>query len=1047
VDVSQWQRVKELFGAALGRAPADRSAFLAEACGDNESLRQEVQSLLAEHQEYATKPAADGSTVETTDLVQDSLLDRRVGPYQVLRCIGQGGMATVYLAARADEEYKSRVAIKLLPPYLDDQELSRRFRNERQTLAALDHPNIVKLLDGGTTTDGRPYLVMDYVEGTPLDEYCDDHKLSIDQRLRIFLSVCAAVEYAHRRLVIHRDLKPGNILVRADGTAKLLDFGIAKLLNPEAAATLVVTRAGERAMTPEYASPEQIRGEPLTQATDIYSLGVILYKLLTGHRLYEMKTAAIGELERAICETEPLKPSTVVTRDELETLSDGSTKTITAEEISRTREGDPRKLSRLLHGDLDAIVLAALRKEPRRRYASVKDLAEDIRKHLEHLPITARPSTILYRARKFLRRHKEAVGAAVIALALSGLAIFGYQRFHRGRVLTDKDSIVLADFSNSTGDPVFDDALKQGLSVVLSQSPFLDILPDDRINKTLQLMGRAAGDQLTPDLAREVCLRNNCKVVLAGSIQSLGRQYVIGLKALHCSDGKVIAQEQIEAEAKEGVLKALDQASTRMREKLGESIVTLQKYEAPLAQATTSSLEALKAFSMGARLSNQETDITAIPFYQRATELDPNFAMAYASLGIAYGNIGKDILATDNIRKAYELRDRTSDVERYLISYSYYEDVTGELEKANRVLEEYSEVYPRNSIAPGQLASNFISLGQYDQAVAQGRESIRRNPNGSGTVYESLMAAYLALDRLDAASATYEQALSRKLESLGLHTDRYALAFLRGNTDEMQQQVSWAEGKPGIEDALLSADSDSRAYKGQFDEARRLSRRAADTAARNDQKEMAAEWLLNSCFREAEVGNLPRARQQVRSALKMASGRDVLTLAALCSARAEDNTRAQSIARDLNSQWPLSTALNTYWLPTIRAALELNRKQPGKAVEELQPTAAYEMGQPYPVVQVAGSLYPVYIRGEAYLKSGQARQAATEFQKIIDHRGIVVNFVVGALAYLQLGRAEAMDGDRNAARSSYMTFLTLWKAADSDVPILQQAKAEYAKLQ
>jgi eukaryotic-like serine/threonine-protein kinase len=512
-------------------------------------------------------------------------------------------------------------------------------------------------------------------------------------------------------------------------------------------------------------------------------------------------------------------------------------------------------------------------------------------------------------------------------------------------------------------------------------------------------MGRAAGDRLTPDLAREVCLRNNCNVVLAGSIHNLGRQYVIGLKAIHCSDGEVIQQEQTEAGAKEDVLKALDQARTHMRKKLGESIVTLQKYDVPLAQATTPSLEALRAYSIARRLVRQENDVPAIPFYQRAIELDPNFAMAYASLGVSYGNIGKDVLASENVRKAYDLRDRTSDFERYVISSAYYEDVTGELQKANQVLEESSQVYPRNWEPPGQLASNFISLGQYDQAVAQGRESIRRNPNGSGVVYESLMDAYLALDRLDDAQATYQQANSQRLESLGLHTDRYALAFLRGNTAEMQRQVSWTEGKPGVEDALLSADSDTRAYWGQLGEARRLSRRAADTAARNDQKEMAAEWLLDSCLREAEVGNLARAHQQVQSALFLANGRDVKILSALCSARAGDNIQAQSMARELKGQWPLSTVLNAYWLPTIRAALELNYKQPGKAVEELQSAAPYEMGEPYPVVQVAGSLYPVYVRGEAYLKTGQARQAAAEFQKIIDHRGVVVNFVLGALAY------------------------------------------------
>ena len=597
----------------------------------------------------------------------------------------------------------------------------RRFRNERQTLAALDHPNIVKLLDGGETEDRLPYLVMDFVEGRSITDYCDAHRLSTAERLLLFRTVCGAISYAHQRLVIHRDLKPGNILVTADGAPKLLDFGIAKLLNPEAGATLVVTRTGQRLMTPDYASPEQVRGEPLTNSTDVYSLGVVLYELLTGHRPYRVKTQSPLEIERIICEEEPLKPSTAVTRSYERTTADGTSIVLTPEVVSRTREGNPKELSCRLHGDLDAIVMMALRKEAQRRYSSVYEFSEDIRRHLEGLPVKARPNTLSYRASKFLHRHKDAAVAVVALLALvSALAIGGVLYTRKAHLLTEKDTVVLADFANTTGDHVFDDTLKQALSVELEQSPFLNLLSDRKVSATLKLMGRPPNDSVSREVAREICIRSGSRAVLAGSISSLGDEYVVELEAIACDTGDSLAKTQAEATAKEAVLRALHKAASSLRTKLGESLVSLQKYDVPV-EATTSSLEALKNYSMGIAVGHEKGDAPSIPFLKRAIELDPAFALAYASLGMSYHNLSEPSPAAENLRKAYELRDRVSERERYQISAFYYAIVTGEVERAIQTYESWEHTYPQNMVPRSNLGGLYADLGQWDKAAAQTR--------------------------------------------------------------------------------------------------------------------------------------------------------------------------------------------------------------------------------------------------------------------------------------------------------------------------------------
>jgi Flp pilus assembly protein TadD len=622
----------------------------------------------------------------------------------------------------------------------------------------------------------------------------------------------------------------------------------------------------------------------------------------------------------------------------------------------------------------------------------------------------------------------------VVILAAGGL----YFRSRSATPLTQKDTIVLADFDNTTGDPVFDGALKQALAVQLGQSPFLNILSDRKVAETLQLMGRSSTERITRDVAGELCVRTGSKAILLGSISKLGGQYVIGIDAVGCSSGDTLAKEQEESAAKEDVLKAMGKAASSLRGQLGESLASIQKFDVPV-EATTTSLEALKAFSMGIT----KGDAAAIPFLKRALELDPNFAVAYAGLGVSYANLGQASLAAENIRKAYALRDRVSEHEKYRIAALYYTYVTGELDQAIQTYDLWIKSYPQDEVPPNNLGAIYSEFGQYEKSLAEIQASLELEPNAVNG-YCNLAQDSRALNRPDDAQKAMAQAQQRKLDGDALHWTNYQLAFFKGDAAEMERQVAWAAGKPGSEDLLLSFQSDTEAYYGHLTKARDFSRRAEDSASRNDSKETAALWQVNAALREAEFGNTAAAQQGVTAALALAPVRDVKLFSALTLARIGETARAKAIVEELERNYGSDTMLKVYWLPTIRAAIELNSGNSSQAVVFLEAAAPYELGQP-PQLQL-GTMYPVYIRGEAQLAAHNGAAAATEFQKFLDHRGITLNFPLGALAHLGLARAYALQGDTAKARAAYQDFLTLWKDADPDIPILIAAKAEYAKL-
>ncbi len=658
-------------------------------------------------------------------------------------------------------------------------------------------------------------------------------------------------------------------------------------------------------------------------------------------------------------------------------------------------------------------------------------------------PIAERPDDVIVRLGDGSRRRwLTATAVALISLVAGGL--FWIRSHKTPAKFTDKDSIVLADFDNNSGDPVFDDTLKQGLSIQVEQSPFLSLVSDRRVNATLKLMGRAAGDQLTVEVAREVCLRTASTAMLSGSIARLGSQYVIGLQVVGCNTGDMLAAAQEQAANKEGVLKALDAAAISLRGKLGESLSSVEKYATPLAQATTPSLEALRAYSLAQKTRSAKGETASLPFFKRAVELDPNFAMAYRTMAVVYGNLGESARAAENARKAYPLRESVSERERFSIEASYYTYATGELEKAAQSYENWQQIYPRDIVPYVNLGFIYAFLGNWEKAVAEGREALLLEPNDEAN-YGNLGYAYASLNRLDEAEAVYQQAEEHKLEGESLLANRYQLAFLKGDATQMTQIVASAMGKLGTEDLLLAIQADTEAWYGKFRNARELTRRAIDSARHNDAKETAATYQALAALSEVESGNREEARADADAALKLAADLDVREMAALALAQAGDTPSAERMATELDKTFPLDTMVQRYWLPTIRGAVALQHRDPNRAVELLKAAVPIELS-------IDGPLGPVYVRGEAYLMLRKGGAAAGEFRKFIDHYGLIASFPGAAIARLGVARAYALDAAanpiaRDKARTAYQDFLTLWKDADPDVPVYKQAKAEYAKLQ
>jgi serine/threonine protein kinase/predicted Zn-dependent protease len=942
----------------------------------------------------------------------DAFVGKTLSHYRILERIGGGGMGVVYKAE--DVRLHRAVSLKFLPAeMLHDSAALERFRREAQAASALNHPNICTVYDIGEQ-DGQQFIAMEFLDGETLRHAISGRSLPLAEVLHLGVEIADAIGAAHSKGIIHRDVKPANIIVTKSEHAKILDFGLAKLVPaggamnlsemPTASEAEDITQRGAAIGTITHMSPEQVRGEELDARTDLFSFGVVLYEMVTGVSPFR------GETPGAI-----------------------------AEAILNRKPTAPVRLNPDLPVKLEEVIYKALEKDRKLRYQSAADMRADLQR-LKRDSDSGR--TMDETAPKPAQRSMP-WGALAAAIVIGAVAVGSWLAFSRkAHALTDKDTIVLADFTNTTGDAVFDGTLRQGLSVQLEQSPFLSFISDQQVQQTLGLMGQPVDARLTPAIARELCERSGSVAVLDGSIAQIGTQYDLILKAVNCKNGESLASTEAQAGDKNHVLEALGKTASDIRNKLGESLSTVQKFDTPLEQATTPSLEALKAFSSGRKIMFTTGATEAIPFFRRAVELDANFAIAYAWLGRAYRDLDENAMAADYTRKAYELRGPASEAEKDFIEASYYIVSTGDLLKAKQSCELWVQEFPRNPMPRTFLAGPiYPTLGQHEIAVEVGRQTIPLSPD-SPVPYFVLGYNYIKLNRLEEARATYAQARERKLEHSYFHADLYLIAFLENDAEGMKQQAAWSVGKLGPEATMMALQADTSAYSGRLKEARDFSRQAMDSAGRADLREPAAAYAARSSLREALFGNFAEVRRSAAKAVSSDQGVQFST--ALALAYAGDDNRARSLTADLAQRFPESTIMQSNFLPTLRAKLALNKGNASDAIESLRAATPYELGNSGNYDWTA--LYPVFVRGEAYLAARQGKEAAAEFHKIIDHRSIVLNEPIGALAHVGLARAYALQEDTSRAKSAYEEFLALWKDGDPDIPVLVAAKAEYAKL-
>ena len=975
---------------------------------------------------------------------QNPLEGRTISHYKILEKLGAGGMGEVYLAE--DTKLGRKVALKLLSQeYIADKDRLHRFEQEACAASALNHPNILTIYEVGTD-DGRHFIATEFIDGWTLRQRAGGTVLDTRTVLDIAIQIAGALEEAHAANILHRDIKPENVMIRRNGHVKLLDFGLAKLTEKEhtpsdaeaSTRMLVQTDTGVVLGTSRYMSPEQTRGQTLDVRSDLWSFGVLIYELIAGKPPFDGQTPT--DVLVAITQKEPPP-------------------------LARFASDVP--------AELEWIINKALRKDRDERYQTVKELLTDLRRlkqrlefeaelersvspeHLDSIktvsgraalstaeataPASAASAPALSSAEYIvteIKRHK--LGAGIVALlfiAVVGTGVFLY--FQRAHGLTNRDTILLADFVNTTGEPVFDGTLKQALAVQLGQSPFLNILPEERIRESLRFMGRSPDERITRDVAREICERQGIKALLIGSISSLGSHYVISLEALNGHTGDAIAREQIEAESKEKVLSALGTAASSLRQKLGESLASIKKFDVAIEQATTSSLEALKAYATGNQQRATGKQLDAINSYKRAIELDPNFAMAYARLAVNFGNVGLLEQARVYAQKAFELRDRVSEREKLYISEKYYNYVTGEVDKALEVLRSWAQTYPNDFIPHNNLSVNYSYIGRYEEALKEALEATRLDPNNL-TGAENVIDSFIKLKRIDEARQKLEEVRKRLPDSPTVRFHTYELALLQGDQAAMEREVQAAAGKP-YEADMLNLKSSTLAQYGQMRKSEESLQKAVEFFNRMDRKENASQALTTMALQQVVYNDCQHAKLNASEGMKLSRGRIEIVYAAMVFAMCGAAPQSQALIDEASKAYPKDTGVSVLGLPMARALLEMSRGNPAGAIQQLEPNRRYDRG-------VMTGHWNNYLRGLAYLQQRMGTEAAAEFQQILDHREIEITSVLHPVAHLGLARAAALKGDLALSRKQYQDLFALWKDADPDLPILIQAKKEYEEL-
>jgi serine/threonine protein kinase/tetratricopeptide (TPR) repeat protein len=917
---------------------------------------------------------------------RDPLIGQTLAHYRIVARLGGGGMGVVYRGE--DTRLRRSVALKFVSDDLSrDPEALRRFAREAQTASALNHTNICTIHDIGEQ-DGRSFIVMEYLQGTTLKDRLAAGTMSLPTALDVGIQIADALEAAHSAGIVHRDIKPANVFVGPRERVKVLDFGLAKSgpATPQAdVTTMTGTRHGVVMGTAAYMAPEQARGEAVDHRADIWSFGLVLYEMVKGMR--------------------------------------------PAQAVRLRVEASP---------ELERIVSKCLETERELRYQHAADLRTDLeRLRRGHGAAVAQP------ARGRGARWLAIGAAAVVVIAAVAGAIYS----RRPAPLTDKDTIVLADFANTTGDAVFDETLRQGLAVQLQQSPFLSLISNDRVSRTLALMQQRPDARLTPALAQDVCVRTGSAVVVEGSIANLGSQYVVGLRARNCGTGDVIADEQAQAARKEDVLGALSQIAIRFRTRVGESIATIEKHSKPLQEATTPSMEALQAYSTGVRLSLTTNRQASVALFERAVAIDPNFAIAHARLGMRYSALGESSSSRQSILKAYQLRDRVSDAERFFIEMVYDRDFTGNLEREQRTLESWAQTYPRDPIPHG-LQGGYVtrSIGKYALAIEHARKALAIDPDLAPT-HDTKAFAELHLNRLEDAEATIRQGLERRLDTDAFVLVPYFIAFLRGDAEAMSRTAAAARSRRSTEDMIAHLEALVLARAGRLHEARRSSSTAVEIARRAGQQERTALFEVAPAVWEAFYGNTTAARQKATQALTLSRSRHLDYAAAFALALSGGVARARQLTADLEKNYPEDTSVQSLYLPALRARFAIDARDPSAAIQSLQSASRYDLGRGGLAFYMHfGSLYPIYVRGQAYLAARQPSQAAAEFQRIVDQRSIVLVDPIDAMARLQLARALALSGDTEKAKKVYDDLFALWENADAGIPLITEARAEYARL-